>query len=634
MRIVRINFSTLVATTALTTAFLISGQVFAADFIVDTASTSPNDGNLVDGNDSLTITTTGSITTTTPNTFAVLATNGANTLNNQGSITTFGDSAYGIYAIGDNNTVSNSGSITTSGNISYGIWVRGNHNTSGNSGNIKTSGQDAHGILALGDNNTSSNSGNITTSGNQAHGIWTYGINNNTSNVGNITTSGTVSRGLYVRGDNNTSSNSGSITTSGTGALGMYAFGNDNTFNVSGLVISGLSDAVRFRNGINTLNLAAPAYIGGAFDLGAGATLTLTSGPSHSVLWHFDPAHLAAGQPTLSGPVPWFVSVGTGPGGTDQYATYDPSSLAGQTDALGDMTSLISDATGQAECGSGVWVSAFGGRVEHAGNDRTLGRNIDQSGAAMGCSLQQSPTLRVGFKAGLIQSDTSAASRFTKSLTADAKGAFVGVSGSGQANLGPLGEVGLNFQVNAARLSHKQDRFVNNNLSTTGGLTLGHGGAESEFDSWFVAPEISMTRDLTAISGWNLSTDSSLRYSLQSIDEISETSTDVAAKISKRRVSVLETQSELQAKRDLSAGSFTAKVGLLKRYAGGDEASVTMLGQTHEVAYGDNDKTSVYVGAGLDLNIGNAGKLAINGRAFTGSDMTGYQGSATFKLAF
>lgn len=111
--------SFLVGTSALVLALAITpAHVNADDFTVSAPSTTTNDGNVIDGDDSLTVTNTGSI-------------------NVAGGV--------GVNTTGDNNTISTAGTITTSGNGFDAVKVI-NNNTVTNSGTIITTGDNADGF--------------------------------------------------------------------------------------------------------------------------------------------------------------------------------------------------------------------------------------------------------------------------------------------------------------------------------------------------------------------------------------------------------------------------------------------------------------------------------------------------------
>jgi outer membrane autotransporter protein len=105
----------------------------ADDFTINTPVVTTNGGFVVDGNDTITIIDSGSITPPAGDA-GLRATGTNNVLDNQGGITTTGDNTFGINAR-DDNTITNSGSISTMGDGATGIRA-GNGNAITNSGRV------------------------------------------------------------------------------------------------------------------------------------------------------------------------------------------------------------------------------------------------------------------------------------------------------------------------------------------------------------------------------------------------------------------------------------------------------------------------------------------------------------------
>lgn len=206
----------------------------ADDFVISTPQVVTNGGNVVNGNDSITVTGTGSVATALMD--ALNATGNNNTITNQGLLTTFGVGSDGIdtYA-GNYATISNSGSITTNGNYSEGIEAR-NYNTIDNSGTVTTGGDSSEGIIAN-RYNTITNSGSITTGGNNSEGIDAF-RGNSVVNSGSIATSGDDANGIgsFIY---NTIANSGTIATSGNRSEGIEGVNYNTIANSGSITTSG-----------------------------------------------------------------------------------------------------------------------------------------------------------------------------------------------------------------------------------------------------------------------------------------------------------------------------------------------------------------------------------------------------------
>ena len=290
--------SLLLGTSALI-CLALAAPAMADDFVISSGTTT-NDGNTIDGNDTVTltgalivpigkginasggtnevsVTASGSITTTSTSDYAhgiensgggstttmlgnintlgraargISSAGGNNTTTMSGNITTTGNDALAIYADGGSNTTTMSGSISTTGDRSYGIfYTTGGSNTTTMSGSITTSGDISHGIYASGGSNTTTMSGSISTNGLRSFGILTSGDNNTTNMSGSITTSGDISYGILQSGDNGTINMSGSISSaSDTYARGIYINGDNNTTNMSGSISAAGTDAYAMRH--------------------------------------------------------------------------------------------------------------------------------------------------------------------------------------------------------------------------------------------------------------------------------------------------------------------------------------------------------------------------------------------------
>jgi uncharacterized protein with beta-barrel porin domain len=193
----------------------------------------------LNGGDTLTITTTGSITVTSDNATGASATNGGNTVNNYGTIRTTGSvgiggsNTTGISTTGGSSTINNYGAIITTGN--------GRRNP----------GRNADGINAADGSNTIINSGTITTSGSpNARGILAGGGNNFVANHGTITTAGSAA--INAQLDGNTLINSGIVRTTGVGDAGIRAIGSSNAvINRGSITTTGGADGIDGSPGID-----------------------------------------------------------------------------------------------------------------------------------------------------------------------------------------------------------------------------------------------------------------------------------------------------------------------------------------------------------------------------------------------
>lgn len=612
-----------------------------------TITTSGDFARGIDANSDNTITNSGTITTSGNYADAIEA-NSANTITNSGTITTFGNAATGIEAE-DDNTINNSGTITTFNFAGHGIEViSGNFVING--GTITTSGLSAKGISADNDN-TITNSGSITTSGDEAAGLEADDYNtvansgtiitrgsdstglevdnrNQVANSGTITTFGEDAHGLKAY-DDNVLTNSGSIVVWGEGSIGVQA-DDDNVIVHSGRVVSARGKSFELDDD-NTLYLVAPAFIGGEIDLGDDTRVNITTGPSHSILWELSEGSMDNGAPSIDGTVPWFYNPTT-----EQIATFDPTGLAAQADALadlgGDVSGLIAGrfaravAEGSADGAAvtGAWVSGFAGRASHDGNAGTLDRDVTTSGVAIGLDGALSETVTLGLLAGWGWSAIDASSRWSAAQDVEANGFFAALYGR-------AGGDGL--FVDAALMGGSQDhdsrRFVNDNLAP-----MGESFAEASYGSWWIAPQAGIGYSMAAPAGWTLTPYASARWSFQALDGYSETGTNANATVAGRDVSVLETRMQLSGERQTVIGLLGLRAGWQWRSQDGDAATVTMIDQTVSVPAFGQDRHAGFVGGSLDVAISDSAALELDAEGTFGDGTTAGRIGARFALGF
>ena len=241
-------------------SLVLATPAMAEDFTI-TSGTTTNNGNTLDGGD--TVTVTGALVTSGVNN-GIDTTAGSNkiTVSTEGSITTANlDHVSGINNVGSFNTTTVSGSVMTNGNYGPGIANTGNSNINIVSGQITAKGVNAHaiynnghsntntvlgsltttqtggvGIHNLGNSNINHLSGNVTTSGTTAYGIFNEGNKNTTTVLGNIITGGSQAYGIANIGDSNNTTMAGSISTKGDSGIGIYHSGHKNTTAITGSI--------------------------------------------------------------------------------------------------------------------------------------------------------------------------------------------------------------------------------------------------------------------------------------------------------------------------------------------------------------------------------------------------------------
>ncbi len=546
----------------------------AAEFVVDAPTTVTNGdmANVLDGNDGLSVTDTGSITTAGAD--AVNATGDANTIVNAGALSTVGDHSEGIKANTNFNSIANSGSITTTGASSEGIQVN-NSNTVTNAGNITTQGNFAEGILG-GNDNEITNTGNITTSGKGSDGIDVF-INSTVTNTGRIFTTGAGARGVIVR--------------------------DGSTVNNSGYVVSAQSNSFEFTSGNYdfpgnaVLNLMAPSFIGGPMKFDIQTTVNITTGRSHSVLWDFSNGGGMVPDMNFAGDVPWAWDAVT-----SQFATLDPTALSAAPDVLADSVGSLSTLVRSdgAPDYNDWWLRGFGNSAGYGAQGVFNDYQTLNGGIAGGGSFVLNEDFSLEFMIGYQATYLHVNSAWMTSQTIYSDGIVGAVSASMD-----LEEFFADFTLFGGAQSNTSRRLVNDNLAP-----LGVSYADGTFDSWFIAPELRIGVDIETDGAWTLTPSATARYSLQQIDAYTETGSNANATIGVRQVQVFEGNLELAATRDIDSGTFTLRGGVQYRQnLGGPTEDITLLGQALSMPVNTGSKLIGYAGADVSYEIGDMAYL-------------------------
>ncbi|MCG8342281.1 MAG: autotransporter outer membrane beta-barrel domain-containing protein, partial [Chlorobiales bacterium] len=385
-----------------------------------------------------------------------------------------------------------------------------------------------------------------------------------------------------------------------------------------------------FKGSGNTLNLNAPSFIGGRIDLGTNTALSISSGPSHSILWDLSTGTMEGGGPTLSGDVPIFYNAGT-----QQAATFDPTAIAAGSDMLADISGNVSllilpRLESRRGCDDGWWMSGFGSTANYEGKAAALDYDFSHGGFALGYDHSVSPDLSLGILAGYGWSWFDANSRFAESWDNTANGWFAALYGRKT-----LGNVFVTTAFSGGMFNHSDNRFVNDNLAP-----LGVSSAKASYDSWWLSPEAAIGIELggSPVNGWNWTPSVRIRYATQWIDGYTETGPSAAnAVLDSRNVDMLEGRLELAATRQFGdIARLTGRIGWLNRTSPGDEsASIIMIGETTTVSSSSDDHNIGYLGAEMHFDLSNAVSLDVIGEAAViGSDMSLLRGAAILNTCF
>jgi hypothetical protein len=393
-----------------------STAVLADDFIIDGPATTTNNGEVLDGDDTITVTDTGSVSTATTvnNEPALFAVGDNNVLTNRGDVTTgsptTGNDSRGLHAIGNNNVLTNSGDVSTIGDGATGLYAVGDNNVLTNSGDVSTLGSIARGLHALGDFNTIINTRNgvvsmalsadglyagtfdtgdhntiinqgiiiIDSVGAVAFAMYAGGDYNILMNSGNITVTSLAGHGLttnaYGISNFNTLTNSGTVTVSGVGGHGLFANGASNTITNSGTVLSELGYSVNITGTDATLNLLSGSVLFGKVNIDEFSTATLNFGSGLNA------------AVTLSSDIPSSGFTITAPGPVtvleDTVYVADLGDVAAQNRVNTIATRMIHDAVAsrgivpavtQGSSQPSTWASVSGGLVRNSGDGNLSG---------------------------------------------------------------------------------------------------------------------------------------------------------------------------------------------------------------------------------------------------------------------
>lgn len=654
-----------------------TAPVSAVDFIVDTDTvvTNGDAGNVLDGGDSLIVTESGSITVSGAGEIGIDATGPDNIIIVNGQVLVVGPAAtYGILSNGDGAQITVNGTVSTGIGANQALEVRGANSVIVNNGTIHSDDSQAIYISTTAAGSMLTNTGTILTtdSGNQAVVFYSSGI---AINSGLIMSTGDFDEAVDMA-EGGVLENTGIIRATGLNAEAVSVRDGAIVTN-SGRIISEQGEAFAVSDGSeddDTINLLAPSFIGGIIDFGtrdeAGTqtTVNIVTGPSHSILWDIDGV-IGNGAPNFSGTVPWFYDAVT-----QTVATFDPTLLASETAALGDLTSLLSQvglgaldgvrpetapggnsalgylptdgrqgaalAIDQAVKGEVVarrmnraWATVFGGQMTHEGGDTTLDADIDHLGFAAGYMWQQSPGLTLSAMAGYAFGNAAADSRWSASFDHDTHTMFTGLHGEHQFDGSVLDGGELRFGLTAGYQWIDHNRLVNDNLAA-----LGESWVTAEYGGFFITPELAASTDIAMANGITLTPSAGLRYAAQWLDGYSESgavNSAANATVEARYVGVLEANAELEASRDFDFGTVAARIGYLGRWNGGDDAAgITLNGIGQDVASGYQALNASYVGATFRNDISGSAFVEFDGSYLIGDTSEGYTGRLTIGSVF
>lgn len=615
--------------------WFMAASVLAEDYVVDSFTTESNGGGAnpapIGTGDRLTITRKGWVTTIDKFAHAIAADNGAE-ISNYGTLSTSGEDAYGMRGDTGNHFV-NSGAIATSGLWAAGIYGIAENNVV-NTGTIATTGINATG-MRLANDNLVVNSGSIYTEGPGGNGVYAWGSGNEIVNSGTIATTGADGRGIYG-GGNSSITNTGTIVTNGAYAYGIAVISGGSVITHSGKIISDQSIALYLSGTDNTLNLQAPAMIGGTIRALDPTTVNILTGPSHSVHWTFDPEfEFPSAGPAVTGPVSWSFNAAE-----KSFATFDATALSAADVFLEDLShsfhGLALDRFGAPAADAGgsgapeadaqpvnMWLAGLGGSGRHDGSGATLPYSSEHIGLAAGVD-RDFGDFTLGAMVGTARGRFSAESVYLDAQKVEVKGGFAGIYGRHD-----LGRVNIDLALAGGWLDFRHARAINDNLAPSGLSTV-----NSEYRGWWTSPAITVSLPVEFNADWVLTPRLSARYVAGWIEAYSEQGaySDAANAIVDSRLAALgEVRFGLKADRSFVLPGGTLQVGLHagvfgRKNLGNDTTAIWLNGTGLEAANPSLDIEAGFLSATARIDISSHARISIMAEAASGSD--GYRRTA------
>jgi hypothetical protein len=580
--------------------------------------------------DNATINNESSISTLGVKSYGIYSVIGKNAIiSNKGSISTKQDDAFGILSLGDNATINNSSSISTNGASAIGIASQGDNAMITNSGSITTGGELAplaYGILSVGKNAIITNKGSISTVGDYADSIYSFGDNATISNESSISTVGDETYGILSLGDDATISNQGSISTLGVNSYGINSNGNNaniiNSGSIKGWggieVTEGYGDSEDSEFTITNSGLIQASNV--AIMGGAGKKITLNLLPGSQIMGRIDlgdtgdndTANVYGGvSANLTFENTENINLfGTGVRSGNNVVTVDTTGESTRGVALASMTSSIHNVIGQRmaqitplepvqvvaltlspgmyfeEHKPAAWAQVFGGTFDRDAEGSALAYDYDHVGMNFGYEWDVNQH-RVGLMGGVVSTDTQTQ---TASFSSDANNYYVGAYGNRKMN---------GFNITGSLLAgygdHENDRLVIDNLN-------GFEVAQSDFDSFFISPSLTIASAYTVDDRLELRPSASMSYSMAWLDGYSEQgTTNSNITVDDRKAKALTAKVQLAAAYALTTSSeFEFRVGMNGRHTNDEDTKVGIAGSQFKFSNaGDESVTGGFAGASI-----------------------------------
>ncbi|MEO0719453.1 MAG: autotransporter domain-containing protein [Pseudomonadota bacterium] len=625
----------------------LASTVLAQDvFVIDSTVATTNDGNTLDGDDSITITESGAIDFdgAGADVSGLEGTGGGNALTNDGAITIDNSrSGFAFYVTGDDNTLTNTGAVNLDSNNGSGALVLfesdSNGNTLINSGEITIDGGNRGYAARLNNGNSVENTGNIDIQARDNSSIFEFNDGNTITNTGSVELRTSGSLGYFADGrddntvinhgdvfirargpraielrDNNTVENTGRIesTAINTAIRIIYFTGDGNTLVNSGELIAGDGSASKYSiyvEGVeNTIDLRAGSVLVGDLYF-ANADNTLKVGRGLNMALNID---------TTAGVMPNIVAASGGGfavvGGA--VVSADATSFLAGDHLQVDLSGQVLDAVASASAGRGaaiatdyqnVQVLSFNAREAEAAKiwGKTFFHYSDSEETDERVAYQTKiGGLVVGYESQMLAGELY----FGGALSSqDGKDRFETDSWhlfAGYKTGASFGAVDLEGELTVGVARTDQVR------------TFTDGGSPSEltsdYFSAFVTPSVTVSTDLDPSDASELRP--SLRLSTTAVftESYEERGGAYALDVDARHSQSYEARA--QAERGVNWGaiegygeldgaevSTSLRLGADFQFLNGDDVSTTVAGQPLDISQDDETEVRLFVGADLKL---------------------------------
>ncbi len=443
------------------------------------------------------------------------------------------------------------------------------------------------------------------------------------SDSGPVTTvsTGTIQaedEGIYAR-----SGGAGAVSVTHTGDItsddgeGINATSDDGSVAITLAkgVVQGTYGAIETSSGTGTeLTLNADSVLIGEIDIGGAGAAVLNTGPGLSI------AHTFTGTVPTIGDVSGNVAVVSG----DQIAVADISGLAFADNQLSATLDGVSGVLAMASHHKtrNWWISGFGGGAVASAGGNAAKTTHRYGGLVAGTFALLDNGVQLGVFAGAASGDHT--TDISNGLSGNSTSYFAGVHGRFIKNL-----FSVDFAVTAGGSSHEGERIVANNTVATGLES-----ASSSFDSFFIAPEITLSTAPINIMDFSFMPSVRIRYEAMRSDGFAETgltsgaiSTDGATSHAVN----MRLQGAVPIDLGVSGTTLVARGGVDARFASFSGHDVTLMGVVTSDA-GADDEFSTRGFVGLDFSHALTDHMALTASGEMRAGTTGYSATASLGL--